>query len=285
MEWKSWFCLPLVQRERLPTQAGIYVIVDAEEQVWYVGRSINLNARWNGKGHHRYKQLSRTNNKRLYQIYWKPLSVQELNEKEQFYIDLFKPHLNYSRVKAYPKRAIQPNQEISRILKVINKQTMLFPDIRSVVLGYYKEADEDEEGLLKELTCIVIAVNLNDHDRVILNSYEKSYSKKRNHLKGCWHVYESQCGSDVSDLNPALIPVFILENTVYEFVCYPGLIKQLAQDKSCLHNLEIAKQTVLALKDTNTLPSMLIDTQRFKLRSEDYLHYRAADLQHIPDLF
>lgn len=52
MEWKQWPNLPLAQREQLPTQSGIYVVVDAEDQVWYVGLSKNLNTRWNGKGHH-----------------------------------------------------------------------------------------------------------------------------------------------------------------------------------------------------------------------------------------
>jgi len=66
MEWKSWSSLPLKQREQLPPQPGIYVVVDAEQEVWYVGRSININARWNGRGHHRYPQLSRTNNQRLF---------------------------------------------------------------------------------------------------------------------------------------------------------------------------------------------------------------------------
>ncbi|HEY9661411.1 MAG TPA: GIY-YIG nuclease family protein, partial [Allocoleopsis sp.] len=164
MEWKSWSSLPLTQRERLPAQSGIYVVVDAEEQIWYVGRSVNLNARWNGKGHHRYQQLSRTNGKRQYQIHWKCFPPTQLDEKEQFYIDLFKPHLNYSRVRTYARKSIQPHEEISRLLKVINKKTTLFPDVRSVVLGYYTEVDEDEEGTLKEYTCIIIVINVNDHD-------------------------------------------------------------------------------------------------------------------------
>lgn len=45
MDWKSWPSLPLNQRENLPEQPGIYVVVDADDQVWYVGKAVNLNAR------------------------------------------------------------------------------------------------------------------------------------------------------------------------------------------------------------------------------------------------
>jgi len=69
MEWKSWANTPFAQRDQLPAQAGIYVVVDAEDQVWYVGKSINLQARWSGKGHHRFRQLNRSNNKRSYRIH------------------------------------------------------------------------------------------------------------------------------------------------------------------------------------------------------------------------
>lgn len=284
MEWKSWSNLLLTQRERLPSQSGIYVVVDAEEQVWYVGRSINLNARWNGKGHHRYKQLSRTNNKRLYKIYWQFFPSEALNEKEQLYIALFKPHLNYSGVKTYLRKAIQPNEEISRLLKVINKKTVLFPDVRSVVLGYYTEIDANEEGELKEYTCIVIIVSVNDHDGPILNSYNKSHKRKGSNLKGCWCIYESECGSDDPNIKPVSIPIFLFGNIIYEFVCYPSLIEKLAQNRSSLHSIEIAKQSVLALKDTSILPSLIVPDGNFMSRLKDYLEYRAADLQSVLEL-
>lgn len=289
MEWKNWSSLPLKERHQLPAGSGIYIIVDAEDHVWYVGQSKNLNARWQGKGHHRYKQLSRTNNKRLYNIYWKLFPLHQLNEKEQLYIDLFKPSLNYSSVKTYARKAIQPNAEISRLLKVINKKTTLFPDIRSLVLGYYIEADEDEEGEFKEYTCIVIAVNVNDHDGPILKSCHKSYSKKGISLKGHWYIYESFFGKDDSTIEPALIPVFVLENIVYEFVCCSILIDNLGQNKANLCNVEIAQQNVLALKHPDilysTISSLITNDKYFlNARSSKYLFYRSSDIRPIMEL-
>ena len=283
MEWEQWPDLPLSQRAALPTHPGIYVVVDAENQVWYVGLSRNLNARWNGRGHHRYKQLSRTNNKRLYKICWQLCPVEQLAAQEHHYIDLFKPHLNYSRVRTYAKRAIQPHQEISRLLKVINQKNMMFPDVRSVVLGYYVEVDEDEENTLKKYTSIVIAINVNDHDRPILNSYLKSESKKGISLKDCWVTYESNCGSDIPDAKPVLIPVFLSADIAYEFVCHFRLLDKLEQDRASLHTVELARQSVLALRDTDSLPALLA-AENPKLDYERYLHYRAADLRPIAEL-
>jgi hypothetical protein len=281
MEWKNWLSLPLTQRTQLPSQSGIYVVVDAEEQVWYVGKTINFNARWNGKGHHRYKQLSRTNNKRSYRIYWQNFPPSQLSEKENKYIDLFKPYLNYSRVKTYARKPIQSNEEISRILKTLNKQTRLFPSVRSVVVGYYTELDtnEDDDASLEEYTCIVIVVNINDYDSVISKSYEKSLSRKGINLKGCWQTYESDCGVEDPTVKPAYIPTFVIDNIVYEFVCYSRLIDKFEVNKSSLDNIEIAKQTVLALKDTGTLMELSIHDGYFDYRSEDYLRYRIPDLQ------
>jgi hypothetical protein len=281
MEWKNWLSLPLTQRTQLPSQSGIYVVVDAEEQVWYVGKTINLNARWNGKGHHRYKQLSRTNNKRAYRIYWQNFLPSQLSEKENKYIDLFKPYLNYSRVKTYARKPIQSNEEISRILKTINKQTRLFPSVRSVVVGYYTELDtnEDDDTSLEEYTCIVIVVNINDYDSVISKSYEKSLSRKGINLKGCWQTYESNCGIEDPTVKPAYIPTFVIDNIVYEFVCYSRLIDKFEANRSSLDNIEIAKQNVLALKDLDILSELSIHDGYFAFRSEDYLRYRIPDLQ------
>ncbi len=46
MEWKSWQNLPFAERDRLPEASGIYIIVDSNDRVWYVGKSTNLKNRW-----------------------------------------------------------------------------------------------------------------------------------------------------------------------------------------------------------------------------------------------
>lgn len=114
MEWKSWQSLPFKERDKLPSNSGIYVVVDCSNNVWYVGQAINLNARWAGKGHHRYPQLSRSNSKRQYRIYWKICSASELNQMEQYYIDLFIPSMNGTKVKQYSLGKPQLKIEIAQ---------------------------------------------------------------------------------------------------------------------------------------------------------------------------
>lgn len=284
MEWKSWPVIPLADRVNLPTQPGIYVVVDTDNEVWYVGRSVDIKARWNGKRHHRYQQLNRTNNKKQYRICWKIFPTDQLNEQEQKYINLFRPHLNYSRVKTYARKSRKPSEELSRLLKVINKKTALFPDVRSVVAGYYTEIGEDEEGNLQEFICIVIAVSINDHDGPVLNSCNKSLSRKGKNLKGFWKIYESDYGSGKAEENPALIPVFIVEDIVYEFVPCPKFIAKLRDFQDDLFYTEVASQNILALKNMNPLVSLASDDAKMLFRSEKYLRYRAQDLKPIMQL-
>lgn len=114
MEWKEWQYCPFKERHQLPSISGIYVVVDYNEHVWYVGQAVNLNSRWNGRGHHRYAQLSRSNGKRNFSIFWLPCAPGELNKMERYYINLLQPSLNTTKVKKYapgkPQLKIETNQ-------------------------------------------------------------------------------------------------------------------------------------------------------------------------------
>ncbi len=60
--------LPLSQRNSLPACPAIYFAVDSKNRVLYVGKAINLVARW--KDHHRLEQLKRINRKNPIKIAW-----------------------------------------------------------------------------------------------------------------------------------------------------------------------------------------------------------------------
>ncbi len=45
MEWKDWSSVAFTERYCLPSCSGIYVIVDANDCVWYVGQAANIKAR------------------------------------------------------------------------------------------------------------------------------------------------------------------------------------------------------------------------------------------------
>jgi excinuclease UvrABC nuclease subunit len=119
MQWKEWQSLPFKERHKLPSISGIYAVVDCHDNVWYVGQAVNLNLRWIGRGHHRYTQLGRSNGRRQYKIYWLPCSPEQLNQMERYYIDLFQPSMNGTRVKQYslgkPQLKIETNQNLSNV--------------------------------------------------------------------------------------------------------------------------------------------------------------------------
>ena len=283
MEWQSWPNLLLEERKHLPDASGIYVIADNEHTVWYVGKSINIRTRWQGKGHHRYKQLSRTNRKRQYRVYWSLCPLEHLDQQEKHHINTLRPHLNDSPVKSYVRKPKTPGQEISRILRVINKKTALFPDIRSIVLGYYPEIEENEEGTLERFDCLVILTNVNDYDDVIAKSMKKSLSKKGRYLQDCWKSYQPQCGPG-KDAGTAQILVFLHDVWVYEFVCWSQLIDVLGSKQSNLGYFELEQETVLALRDPKQVElDALPQPKGLPSRHDEYLRDRFPDLQPLSD--
>jgi hypothetical protein len=286
MEWKEWSNLPLTQRSQLPNHPGIYVITDLAEQVWYVGKSANLNNRWRGKAHHRYPQLSRSNKKNSFQIYWKPYPLEPLNELEQYYINLFNPYLNGTKVKSYIRKKTQPTAELKRIFQTLNRPTQIFPSVRSVVLGYYKELDEEE---MKEYTNLVVLVNINDHDKIILGSAMRSQKRKgNNHLKDCWKEYACDCALDESLYSPITLLVFMTDDYVYEFVCCDELRESLKETPSKLYQVDLFNQSVTALKSPDTITEFPTNTYhlpspdgRLRLHPNDYINYRVPMLQPV----
>lgn len=287
MEWKEWSNLPLTQRNQLPNHPGIYVITDLTEQVWYVGKSTNLNNRWRGKGHHRYSQLSRSNNKKSFQIYWKPFPLEQINEKEQYYISLFNPHLNTTKVKSYIRRKPQPTAELKRIFQVINRKTTLFHTVRSVVLGYYKELDEEE---MKEYTVLVVLVNINDHYKIILGSAMRSQKRQGSHIKDSWITSMCDCELEESLYSPVTVLAFRIDDYIYEFVYCYELRESLKETPYKLYQVALFNQSVTALRSPDLITELPTNTSRLphpdgrlQLNKEDYLNYYVPKLQPVDE--
>ncbi|HEY9640252.1 MAG TPA: GIY-YIG nuclease family protein [Coleofasciculaceae cyanobacterium] len=298
--WQQWAKVPFTARNNLPDLSGIYAVIDSAGEVWYVGKASNLKTRWGGRSHHRYGQLNRQNKNRDYQIYYCSFSLGELDFKEKEYIDKFKPLLNYSRVKTYARKPPRPHQELARILKVINKPNLLFNGhARSVVVGYYREVDEDKDGELKEFTCIVIAVSGNDHDGVIYRSAMKSTKAKGKYLADCWSVYETTLGLSEPEIDPETRPlqmlVFAQDDWNYEFapIDYTVLTSLDAKTQALYtETITLNNQLVLALKDPACLRAVLPEPKPIRsgymnkawLRPTHYYHYRLAQLKPISEL-
>lgn len=248
MEWQNWPSLPFLDRDQLPSEPGIYVVVDSENFVWYVGKASNLQTRWIGRGHHRYPQLVRSNKKLQHQIYWKSVPLLQLDEAEKLYIEKFEPELNGLKVKTYLPKESQVHREIKRLLKVLNKNTLLFPIIRSIVAGEYTDDLENR--------CVVIITNLNDF-RILSKSALKRYSKK---IRDSWVEIETYCDFPEELYRPLLIPAYTLRGYRFEFVAIPEVIFHLEENLDLqadfLQSIDIFGIPVKALKTLTVLENL-----------------------------
>lgn len=211
-EWKNWNHCAFGSKDLLPPAPGIYVIADRDCTVWYVGLSKSLKHRWLGVQHHRYKQLRRRNSKLQLKIYYKQVAISELEQQEKQYIELFQPRLNGSKVTRALPKASTAQQELLHLLKVLNNKTQLFPNIRSVIIGYREEVIEN--------ACyysVTIAVNINDTGFL----YNKAYRKGRRwDLKTrCWKIYEDMCGQPEGSYLPAAVLSYLHFPWAIQFAC------------------------------------------------------------------
>ena len=134
-DWKTWNKVFLRDKKLLPEYSGIYIVTDQTYFVLYVGKSKNIRYRWNG--HHRHKQLIRKDRKdRRFYIYFNHFSIEKLDEKEKYYIDLLDPSLNSTKITKYIPKTPTSESVLTKLLRAINKKTSLFPDVRSLILGY-----------------------------------------------------------------------------------------------------------------------------------------------------
>ena len=82
--------LPLEERSAFPRQPAIYFAIDAQDQIQYIGRSIDPKLRWSG--HHRYEQLAAIERVRIAYLFVD--SPELLPGIEAALIDWFDPPLN-----------------------------------------------------------------------------------------------------------------------------------------------------------------------------------------------
>ncbi|WP_198648406.1 GIY-YIG nuclease family protein [Cyanothece sp. BG0011] len=93
----SWSSKLLMYVDRLPLFSGIYIVevaVHSQHFVWYVGQAKNLRSSWIGDKHHLHSQLDRCKETLFYRVYYHEFPEEQLDEKQQYYIDLLEPILN-----------------------------------------------------------------------------------------------------------------------------------------------------------------------------------------------
>ena len=284
MEWQQWDSVAFVDRKLVPTTSGIYVVADESDFVWYVGQATNLQSRWIGRSHHRYPQLIRTNKKLGHRIYWRSFPTVQLDEKERFFIDLLRPELNGCKVKTYLPKQPQVEREIKRLFKALNRTTLLFPVLRSLVAGEYV----DENGM----RCVLTVLFIND-EKLLNKSIRKRYSAE---VRRAWVWKDCLCGRS-SDTHEALqLGAYEVGGERFEFVFSYELLHYLKDNPSifaqavatgvlfgvevtALRNLEVLDQVTLAEEC-----DYIRRSQKKVLTSAAYLGYRRAQLRPLQTL-
>lgn len=113
-------------KQNLPKYPGIYYVVDDNNQdILYIGQSVNINSRWLGRGHHRDHQLITImrNRKTTLTIYSEYVKIEFLDIIEQKRINEYSPLLNESPVK---RRNISPSEELLiESLKILQENVLI----------------------------------------------------------------------------------------------------------------------------------------------------------------
>ncbi len=281
-EWRSWQSVPFGERELLPSASGIYVVADSNNCLWYVGQAVDIRKRWLGRNHHRYPQLIRTNKRLSHRVYWQLFPINQLNEKECFYINSFKPELNRGKVKSYLPKPKSVDYEIKRLFKVLNNPTMLFPVIRSVILGEYK----NEEGI----QCILTVISLNDYD-LLCDSTAKRYSPD---VRKAWVEIETYCGRDETQYDNYWILAYNnLDGQRFEFIPEVRILVHLEENPDLLEQfidiVYLWDIQVKTLKNLSFLDNLSLEEEsnfigskgKKYLKSMAYINYRKHLLNSI----
>lgn len=215
-EWKSWNKVFLRNKELLPDYSGIYIVADQTDFVLYVGKSKNIKSRW--IGHHRHKQLIRRDNKnRRFYIYFNYFVAEKLDEKERYYIELLEPSLNSTKITKYIPKIPTSESVLTKLLRTINKKTSLFPDVRSLILGYWYDREPDDS-----YCHVAIAVGLNDLEGSVVNS--ACVKTKNKYIRGSlkknsnWRYYQTYCGLSENEHHPTAILTYYYQKFVIHFV-------------------------------------------------------------------
>ncbi|ESA32221.1 excinuclease abc c subunit domain-containing protein [Leptolyngbya sp. Heron Island J] len=121
-----WVSVPLDDRRQLPQKPGVYAVIK-RKKIYYIGVSINLNRRWQGKGHHRFAQAEKLGRSRLHYVL---LPKHDAKTLEKQLITQYSPPWNYSKVPV----ALKVNWW-QRVLMAATCVWVLFISSRSLILG------------------------------------------------------------------------------------------------------------------------------------------------------
>lgn len=216
----------LSQKNSLPECPAIYFAVDSKNRVLYVGKAINLLARW--KNHHRQEKLNRINRKNKIKIAWLnyPNDLALLANTETYFIEFYQPLLNRTPV---PVKTITPTKTVLQqtLRKLVNLEVVVLrfkPAMDSFPPNVYlKYPIEDYRKKIITPDGYLVAAGMSN-TAPVNNIIQANNKRKTARLK--WRKYEKKnfylfkvrsWKSSCNGVNIELSPWKVAENTYFNF--------------------------------------------------------------------
>lgn len=158
--------LPLEARSSFPRQPAIYFAIDSQNNVQYVGRSINPKQRWTQ--HHRYEDLTAIGQVRIAYLFVEAIEL--LPAIEAALIDWFDPPLNCLKRPNHASDLDGGRKMICRLPVLIDEYNIRLSEANST------ESRLTQRGLADRLEVASTTVNRlyqNKFDRVDVGTIEK----------------------------------------------------------------------------------------------------------------
>lgn len=141
----------LSSRFNLPCVSGIYFVLDKDNNLLYLGRSRNINARW--QNHHRYSQISGFVDVKIHWLEIKDIDILPVIESQ--FIASLNPILNNTSVDAVSQKV--ENVTIYEAMAVLRRMT---------------PQDIEQIQKLLQIRSLLFSLELSSMEEVILSMLE-----------------------------------------------------------------------------------------------------------------
>ena len=265
-------------RSSLPNASGIYFVSDERNNLLYIGQATDLQKRWAGRGHHRYKQFARKGLDKITLSYILA-PVTELDTLERQYITALKPSENDGKVKDYLPKKSPRLSELQRLLKLVNTSIFSPYSFRGFVTGMYTTNKMPRIVLICKQNMGELLENSSTH-----RTKRHFYTEGLRYLKLVGVLYEDVEARAVWKR----VWKFDARQVVFEFVeLFDEALANEVFEKALpfLEECQILGVKLKKLNDSALLQSILQSLPMEAQTALDYLHLVNERLQTLPPDF
>lgn len=261
----------LLNKDSLPNCAAIYFVSDNKGQILYIGRTVNLVARW--REHHRFKQLKRFNRKNPLTISWMTCSndIKTLSILENELIKLYKPPLNWSKV-------VAPVRKITPLETALQQSLQQLAKFNTMIFGFDPIAGEEPPTIQlvypvygKRGVSGSIRSTLRNINKKASSLKWKEYNTEPKSL-GKFGYWETEYNGIRIDLAPFPVLVHFMDDSTRKIVAGVELMAfSREQLETLIGNVPELKEDILGLEvvEDDPIPIQLVNNQPDKGKNKN----------------